>query len=959
MGHPRRCRVQAFCNVSRHVVCSDNLDCPLYPLEDPDDWCPSPIVAGQACTVDADCGTAGECINGIAQCEYEAPRLAWGQAGDLVGDWVIGQCSLEDGTWNAPTASSMATAVGIGFDAGPPRRLYVADFFRVLGFEEGNIARSSSAASLVVGQAGFDRHIDHAGHRLPGDLSVGGFHSEGPRTLGLQFDRAVEAVAMGDMQSVWITDLKRVLRYARRVQSNPAADLVLGHCDLEGNRCAERERQIDHATDIAAQRRCSAGVRVGEPCANDVQCAGSRCTTTLAVADCLFHRVAVWRCPPAKNGETIDVCLGQDDCNGTASNRGGAVTADSLSCPRSVTFDSEGHLWVLDGDNNRVLRFDRKFSQEKHPATRVFGQPDFRSSLPGRGPGRMSTTGVAGAGIAVDASDNLAIADAGNSRVLFVPPPYKEAVRVIGQRDFDSRFAGRSSDGKACDAVAVPRDVAFDDRNNLWVADSNNGRALRFPAGFPAFGAVADVWLGQIDCATYHYLGVSATSFGRGHNRGAAVLRSGKHAGLGCFGDTDNHRVLCWRDVVAARSGMPPADIVLGQRRFDRFRANDPVIGAPTLHQPALMDFVAGDVERLLVADHSNNRVLGYRLASLQSGVAADLVFGQKGSFVTTHCADKAGVSPDTLCAPTSVKGDPEGNVWVVDRRAGRVLLYCFGPEGSASGVCSVENRGDTSADLVLGKPDLNTGFATQLCEAPGAATLCRPFDVVSDPVGKRVFVSDQHHVEHAGRILIYKYPLADGMPATKVIGIPNGRFNSYEPSMHGVCAGGPDAGRPCAYVEPQGASPASGRRTCVGGKREHAACEDDAACPGGHCGCAGMSYCDYSRSLQTVTSVDALALHPRRDVLYVGKGPHILEYRAPFESGMSASRVGGYTVPHNFHAGSTGYTECQWDRLAGGLAFDAEDNLYVPQGGAENFTGVIVLADPAVGARRSASRLR
>jgi hypothetical protein len=98
---------------------------------------------------------------------------------------------------------------------------------------------------------------------------------------------------------------------------------------------------------------------------------------------------------------------------------------------------------------------------------------------------------------------------------------------------------------------------------------------------------------------------------------------------------------------------------------------------------------------------------------------------------------------------------------------------------------------------------------------------------------------------------------------------------------------------------------------------------------------------------LASVTSVDALAKHPELDILYVGKGPHMHEYRGPLASGMRATRAGGFTVPRNFNRGSTGYTECQWDRLGGGLAFDADGSLYVPQGGAEDFSAVLILSDP------------
>jgi hypothetical protein len=270
-----------------------------------------------------------------------------------------------------------------------------------------------------------------------------------------------------------------------------------------------------------------------------------------------------------------------------------------------------------------------------------------------------------------------------------------------------------------------------------------------------------------------------------------------------------------------------------------------------------------------------------------------------------------------------------------------------LGAPGGAAGICNDKNSGDTVADLVLGQPDFTKPFDPKRCDAPTASSLCQPYDVVSDPERSRIIVSDQYSDANAGRILVYKYPLANGMKASAVIGIPSGRFDDYSASKVGVCRGGRDEGKPCDYVEPNGVPAGSGAKTCVGGPTPHAECTDDSACKGGKCGCARPGVCDFSRSLASVTSVDALALHPKLDILYAGKGPHVLEYHGPLESGMAAKRAGGFTVPHNFHLGSTGYTECQWDRLGGGLAFDADNNLYVPQGGAEDFSAVLIVADP------------
>jgi len=326
LGRPRRCRVEAFCNVSKQVSCADNRDCPLFPLKDPTDFCPH-IVAMKDCQKNEDCGEGGECLNGVTQCEYEAPHVPTGLPGDLVGDWVIGQCTLEDGVWNTATASSLATAVGVEFDRASPQRLYATDFFRVTAFEGDRIEQSNSAATVVIGQATLDFRLDHVGHRLPGDLTVGGFYSQAERTLLRQFDRKARAVSTPDMQALWITDVKRVGRYPRTAASNEAMDLVLGYTDFAETR-ARPDGQIEHASDVDAQRRCVGGTRIGTPCSKDADCPGSECATTLAIADCGYNRIAVWRRPPKQNGQAIDICIGQPDCVAVERNRGKRPAAD-------------------------------------------------------------------------------------------------------------------------------------------------------------------------------------------------------------------------------------------------------------------------------------------------------------------------------------------------------------------------------------------------------------------------------------------------------------------------------------------------------------------------------------------------------------------------------------------------------------------------------------------------------
>ncbi len=89
---------------------------------------------------------------------------------------------------------------------------------------------------------------------------------------------------------------------------------------------------------------------------------------------------------------------GQANFSRILCNRGGAAPTNETLCFHSfsnrymlnrygngVELDSDGNLWVVDGGNNRVLRFpfDPTTGEIAKAADLVLGQPNFRSAEPG------------------------------------------------------------------------------------------------------------------------------------------------------------------------------------------------------------------------------------------------------------------------------------------------------------------------------------------------------------------------------------------------------------------------------------------------------------------------------------------------------------------------------------------------------------------------------------------------
>jgi len=80
----------------------------------------------------------------------------------------------------------------------------------------------------------------------------------------------------------------------------------------------------------------------------------------LYVPDDWNNRVLMYQDPfnPA-NGTAAAAVWGQDTFAGTLCNKGGSATMSSLCRTSSVDIDAAGNLWVVDVNNNRVLRFPR------------------------------------------------------------------------------------------------------------------------------------------------------------------------------------------------------------------------------------------------------------------------------------------------------------------------------------------------------------------------------------------------------------------------------------------------------------------------------------------------------------------------------------------------------------------------------------------------------------------------
>ncbi|MEM9016028.1 MAG: NHL repeat-containing protein [Verrucomicrobiota bacterium] len=237
---------------------------------------------------------------------------------------VLGQPNFSS-IFPAASQTGFDTPKGLFVDG--EGRLWVADSgnHRVVYFENAANLPSGAPANRRFGQSSFTSSSSGTSDSKMDD----------PSDVTIDF-----------LGNLWVADTgnHRVLRFEDPTGSfSSEADLVLGQANFTSDNDASGPSGLDFPQAVAT-RRVFVAV---SPTQLSIQ-------VELWVADWGNHRVLKYsNATSLSNGASANVVLGQE--NFTANDPGS--TDDEFNLPSDLAFDGSD-LWVSDGDNRRVLRFD-------------------------------------------------------------------------------------------------------------------------------------------------------------------------------------------------------------------------------------------------------------------------------------------------------------------------------------------------------------------------------------------------------------------------------------------------------------------------------------------------------------------------------------------------------------------------------------------------------------------------
>lgn len=367
---------------------------------------------------------------------------------------------------------------------------------------------------------------------------------------------------------------------------------------------------------------------------------------------------------------------------------GGPATSAQLATPRGAALDAEENVYIADLNNNRV----RRVASATGVISTVAGTGGFGYAADGSA--ATSATLIGPQAVATDVDGNVFIADSYNRRIRRVDAGSGVTTTVAG-----TGTNGNTGDGGPATAArfSLPSDLAFDAAGNMYVVDSSSQVVRRIAASTGIITTVAGN-------GTFGYSGDDGPATSAQFKYPAGIAVDG--AGNLYIADSFNHAVR----MVDATSGIITTIAGTG---VEGFSGDDGPATSAQLSLP--MGVVVDGAGAIYIADSNNHRVRKIVAGEITTVVGT----GAPGSDGDNGLATAA-----TLSIPAHVTFDADGNLYISDKES-HVVRRVAATTNIITTVAGVGTDGFTG----------DGGPAT-------AAQLSEPRGIALDPTG-HLYIAD------------------------------------------------------------------------------------------------------------------------------------------------------------------------------------------------------------------------
>jgi len=398
---------------------------------------------------------------------------------------------------------------------------------------------------------------------------------------------------------------------------------------------------------------------------------------TTYIADTNNHRIRmIWG--PASNGTYTQGSIYTIAGTGSSgfSGDGGAATAALLNGPTAFFVDALRNVYIAD-QNNRRIRLVPNITTTANGVTYTAGNIYTIAGTGGAGfsgDGGAATAATFGnatssspAGVCVDSSGRIFVADQGNNRIRMFTLGGTISTVAGGAAAFNDGVAATSS------LVTSPQNVFVDSSNNVYIAELGGARIRKFTVG----GNISTI--AGTGTQGYNGDGIAATS---------AQIRP-----FNVYVDSSqNVYIADWTNnrIRKFQVGGTIATIVgTGSTTYigDGGLATNAALNAPT-------NFCVDNTGNIYIADQNNHRIRMVWNAASNGTYTQGNIYTVAGIGSATYNGDGILATSSAVNSPGGVFVDSANNIYIADCNNRRIRKFVLG--GNISSVAGTGGSGST-----------------------------------------------------------------------------------------------------------------------------------------------------------------------------------------------------------------------------------------------------------------------